>query len=223
MTVFDENPNKEVVFYENHVFGFDPVNHKPTGLGADDKNGIWIALKCLEKFTNIKVAFFTGEEIGCVGSRNADMSFFDDCRFVLQCDRRNNCDFITNIMGTDLCGINFINEIPLKEFGYKTTSGLSTDVWALKENGLKVACCNMSCGYYNPHSAQECTDINALKKCLELVFWIISNMTDVYKHNFRKKKVVTAIAKVTAVRKDIRERYKEYYPNYDWDDFNFEL
>jgi hypothetical protein len=35
------------------------------GLGADDKNGIWIALQCLKKYDTVKVAFFVSEEVGC--------------------------------------------------------------------------------------------------------------------------------------------------------------
>lgn len=196
-TIFNFNPNKTILTYEKFIFGFDEVNNNFLGLGADDKNGIWVALKCLEKYDSIKLAFFVGEEIGCVGSNKADMTFFKDCRFVLQCDRKNNCDFITSIMGTDLCGTNFIKKIPLANFGYSITSGLSTDVWKLKEKGLKVACCNISCGYYNPHTDREITNFKDLTNCFNLVCWIIENMTDVYKHVLNKSKVEIAKAKST--------------------------
>ena len=39
------------------IFGYSPKNHRQEGLGADDKNGIWIALKCLEKYDTMKAAF----------------------------------------------------------------------------------------------------------------------------------------------------------------------
>ena len=42
----------------------------------------------------MKVAFFVSEEIGCVGSRNADMGFFEDARFVIEPDRRGYEDLI---------------------------------------------------------------------------------------------------------------------------------
>ena len=29
------------------IFGYSPRNRRQEGLGADDKNGIWIALRCL--------------------------------------------------------------------------------------------------------------------------------------------------------------------------------
>ena len=73
------------------IFGFSIGNVQMEGPGCDDKNGIWICLKCLQKFPVMKCAFFVGEEIGCIGSEGAVMSFFDDSRFVLQCDRRGGC------------------------------------------------------------------------------------------------------------------------------------
>ncbi len=69
------------------VIGYDHRHKCMTGIGADDKNGIWICLKCLEDFKVMKCVFFVQEENGCIGSRGADMAFFSDCRFVLQCDR----------------------------------------------------------------------------------------------------------------------------------------
>ena len=33
---------------EDIIFGYSPKNRQREGLGADDKNGIWIALNCLE-------------------------------------------------------------------------------------------------------------------------------------------------------------------------------
>ena len=73
---------------EDILFGYSPGHRRREGLGADDKNGIWIALKCLEKYGCLKVAFFVSEEVGCIGSRNADMDFFEDTRFVIEPDRR---------------------------------------------------------------------------------------------------------------------------------------
>ena len=75
------------------IFGYSSRNKRLEGLGADDKNGIWIALKCLRKYDSLKLAFFVSEEVGCVGSGKAVMDFFNDCRFVIQPDRRGYLDF----------------------------------------------------------------------------------------------------------------------------------
>lgn len=167
------------------IFGYSHSERSQIGLGADDKNGIWVALKCLKKFDNIKCAFFIGEETGCVGSDKADLSFFMDCRFVLECDRRGSSDFITDISGTELCSKDFINDCSIEKFGYKEHSGLMTDVDALKENELAVSCCNMSCGYYEPHTDHEFTVKSDLYNCLHLVYHIIENCTKVYPHEYK--------------------------------------
>lgn len=174
----------KVYLMKGKLFGFSESALKMRGLGADDKNGIWVALKCLKKYDVFKCAFFVGEEVGCVGSSDADMDFFDDCRWVIQCDRKNGGDLITEASCTELCSEEFVEAIQPKKFGYKETHGLMTDVMTLKENGLKVSCVNMSCGYYRPHTDEEYTDWNQLQNCLRYVQWIAENVTDVYPHEY---------------------------------------
>lgn len=93
------------------VIGYDRKRKKTAGIGADDKNGIWICLKCLEDFKIMKCAFFVQEETGCIGSGEADMDFFADCRFVLQCDRKGDSDLVTRISGMDLCSEEFLERV----------------------------------------------------------------------------------------------------------------
>ena len=165
------------------IFGFSIGNVQMEGLGADDKNGIWVALKCLQKYDVLKCAFFVQEEVGCRGSNKADMSFFNDCRFVLQCDRKGGKDLIWNIGGyTELCSKEFLTATGFQQFGYKLEHGLMTDVEALKNNGLEVSACNISCGYYRPHSDEEYTIKGELLNCLALVEHIIETCTDIYPH-----------------------------------------
>lgn len=177
-------PNKfKVVLYKgNYLLGGDAETLRPCGIGADDKNGIWCALKCLEKFDVAKAAFFVKEEVGCVGSKNADMTFFTDCRFVLQADRKGSSDFINIAGGTTLCDSNFIEKMGLKKHGYKVTTGMMTDVMTLKENGLAVACANVSCGYYNPHTADEYTSFVELENCLAFIEDAFTNIVEVCPH-----------------------------------------
>ena len=167
---------------EDIIFGYSPKNRRREGLGADDKNGIWIALKCLEKYECIKVAFFISEEIGCIGSRNADMNFFEDTRFVIEPDRRGFEDLITDISYISLCRNDFLRDIGFERFGYKEESGMMTDVLELKERGLGVSCINLSCGYYEPHTHEEFTVKKDLLNCLGLVEHIIENCQSVYPH-----------------------------------------
>lgn len=155
--------------------GFNRVTMTQTGIGGDDKVGIFIALEALIKFDNIKIVFFRDEEVGCCGSYQANMNFFKDCSFVLQCDRKGNSDFITKASGTELSSKDFRKQLSpiIKRYGYKYENGLMTDVMALKEEGLNVACANISCGYYNPHCDNEYVNIADVVNCMTMVFEII--------------------------------------------------
>ena len=164
------------------IFGYSSRNKRQEGLGADDKNGIWIALKCLKKYDTLKLAFFVSEEVGCVGSGKAVMDFFNDCRFVIQPDRRGYQDIINEIGWTSLCSPEFLQAAGYKKFGYKETHGMMTDVQELKERGLQVSCINLSCGYYEPHTDHEFTIKKDLMNCLSLVEHIIENCTEPYPH-----------------------------------------
>ncbi len=149
---------------------------KQVNLGADDKNGIWIALELLRTEPVLKVAFFPGEEIGCVGSKACNMDFFNDARFVIQCDRRNGSDFIHTAGSVKLCDDSFPSAELKTKYGYQNTTGLMTDVQTLKKRGLSVACCNISCGYYNPHTTSEYTDVGELINCLQFVREIVQTV-----------------------------------------------
>ena len=178
----ERNKDFRVIKHEDYIFGYNVSSKEQYGIGADDKNGIWVAMQCLLRYDVLKVALFVGEEIGCVGSGDCNMAFFDDCRFVLQCDRRGSSDFITRASGWELCDDAFVEKIGIERFGYKVTSGLMTDVMELKARGLKVAACNLSCGYYNPHTCTETTVWSELCNCRDLVFHIIDSVTDVVPH-----------------------------------------
>ena len=164
------------------IFGYSAKNHQIEGIGGDDKNGIFIALEALKKYDFLKVVFFTEEETGCQGSSHAEMKFFENCRFVIQCDRRGNSDLITSIGCTDLCSDQFIRDIDPEKWGYKEEQGMMTDVETLKEKGLSVSAVNISCGYWNPHTDEEVTVKRDLEKCWKLVQHIIEDCTDTYPH-----------------------------------------
>ncbi|MFR3216447.1 MAG: hypothetical protein ACLTWE_07935 [Dysgonomonas mossii] len=198
-----------VNFRDEIIFGYDTHKKHLVGIGADDKNGIWICLKCLEEYEYMKCAFFMAEEIGCIGSNRANMAFLDDCRYVLQCDRKGNDDFITSISGMDLCSKDFVEDINLSAHGYKINHGLQTDVAVLKQRGLDVSCVNISCGYYNPHMNEEYTKIADLMKCHQFVKHIVETCTDQYVHHYQPYR-------------NLLSRYNMYYPHGFGHSFDFE-
>lgn len=166
------------------VFGYSPKCHEQQGLGADDKNGIYICLECLKKYDIIKCAFFVGEETGCVGSSVVDVQFFKDCRFIIEPDRRGSSDLITSMFCGDVCSQEFIDAIDAKSFGYSEEHGSITDVGVLIERGVGISCLNLSCGYYEAHSDHEFTVLSELQHCLEFVESIIERATSVYPYEY---------------------------------------
>lgn len=171
----------KAIICDDIIIGYSDKCKDFQGLGADDKNGIWVALMCLKKFDVLKCAFFVGEEIGCVGSSSCDISFFSDCRYCIQCDRRNGSDLITEIT-EDLCSDKFLNDIDYVDFGYKPTHGLSTDIDELRFRGVSCSCINVSCGYYNPHTDNEFTVVSELFNCLDFVEHIVEKCVETYPH-----------------------------------------
>ena len=161
----------------NHVDGFEIVKvgglyaafstktGKQTGIGGDDKVGVAIALAFVRDLPVVKAAFFRDEEIGCIGSGEAVMSFFDDVGMVLEADRHGVSDVVRAIGGDDLSSDEFeAAASPILEAFGRTwhDSGGMTDVAALKRKGLKVSAINMSCGYFNPHVPHETVSPSAV-------------------------------------------------------------
>lgn len=182
--VQDACKNVSILRVEDLFVGFDFVQKKQVGLGADDKNGILMVIMALIKFPVLKACLFHGEETGCLGSTTCELDFFNDCRFILQCDRRGSSDFINNGASIDLCSKEFIQDCELDKFGYEEVKGSMTDVVTLKQRGVSVACCNISCGYYNPHTDYESTKISDLEKCWNFVQHILS-LSQTYHHEYK--------------------------------------
>lgn len=177
-----------VVDIAGNLTGFNAVKMEQTGVGGDDKVGVYIALSCLLKFDNLKVAFFRDEEVGCEGSYLADTEFFRDVFYVLQCDRRGNKDFICNASGVNLASKKFRKAVKpfLVSHGFEFNYGYMTDVLALKELGVNCSMCNIACGYYNPHSSKEYVNVKDVNNTLSLVCAIIENIKTFYPHNYSK-------------------------------------
>jgi len=188
-TVHDIHKYYKVFEDDGCLFAFNAETGKQVGVGGDDKVGIWIALEMLMSFDKIKCAFFHSEEMGCIGSSQADMKWFKDVGYCLQADRRGNADFVNSISGK-LYSKAFKKAIKpiLKEHGYKETSGAITDVGQLATNGIGVCVANMSCGYYEPHSDEEIVEFDDSNKCLDMVEMIVSELgCERYEFTFAKR------------------------------------
>ena len=167
------------------IMGYSNKLKQQCGLGADDKNGIFICLNALQRYDAIKIAFFVDEEIGCRGSEEVDLSFFDDCRFIIEPDRRDGDNFISCMSGVDVCSKEFIEDSKFRQFGYRHDEGSITDVLTLLERGLQISCLNLSCGYYNAHTDEEVSVVAELENCQNFVFHMIDTMQKVYPFEYQ--------------------------------------
>ena len=59
---------------------------RPTGIGGDDKAGVFACLTLLKELPYLKAAFFVSEETGCHGSMKAKEEFFKNVGYGIQFD-----------------------------------------------------------------------------------------------------------------------------------------
>ena len=181
---FDEvhaSCDRNIIVDGDLIYAVDNKGER-VGIGADDKNGLWIISHLLHTKPVLKAALFVqeerdGEMPGCRGSKACSLSFFNDVRYMLAVDRKGNCEVVTVGKGDiRLCDDDFFPRDVLLKYGYECVPGGRTDVVALKERGLHVPCCNISCGYYNAHKSDEYTVFTHLETSLAFVNDVIDRM-----------------------------------------------
>ena len=165
---------RNIVVDGDMIYAVDGSGER-VGIGADDKNGLWIINRLLHAKPVLKVALFVqeerdGEMAGCRGSRACSLNFFNDVRYLLAVDRKGDCEVVTVGKGdVRLCDDSMFPVAVLQKYGYGCVPGGRTDVVALKERGLETPCCNIACGYYNAHKSDEYTIFTHLEKALAFV------------------------------------------------------
>ncbi len=143
---------------------FAESGKNPTGIGGDDKCGIFSCLYLLKALPIVKIVFFTQEESGCKGSNQIDKLFFDDCRYIIQLDRKGCNDFLDTKYNQKTVSHSFSSEIGKlkKEYKFKSGEGSITDSVNLWMDGIGISCVNISSGFYHPHTKSEYINVNEL-------------------------------------------------------------
>ena len=175
-TVHSVNLNLKVVQLEENnqtiLTGIDSKTLRPSGIGGDDKCGVFLCLEMLDKLDNVKVALFVSEEIGCVGSRQADPEFFKNVGYAIQYDSPKGDSMSMSLMGKDLFGKS-------TDFGEKVSPlilehGITdwarhpyTDIWPLMEK-FGFSCLNLAAGYHRYHTANEYVVVEEVQNAFEL-------------------------------------------------------
>jgi len=144
----------------------------PTGIGGDDKCGIFICLELLKQLDKVKIGLFVSEETGCHGSSKCDENFLQDVGYITQYDAPGN-----HLISEICSGVRLFERD--SEFFIKTLHAIEnafgdemliqshpyTDISQLKKK-IDVCCINMSCGYYNMHSNQEFVSIEDVENSI---------------------------------------------------------
>ena len=198
---------KEVDVYRPVTFGkiFESVsvkalkayddNDNPTGIGGDDKCGIFICLNLLETLEKVKIGLFVSEETGCHGSSKCNEEFLKDVGYICQYDAPGD-HLITEVCsGVRLFekGGEFgsLAHKAIKDaFGCEMTLGSHpyTDVMQLKKKS-DVSCINMSCGYYNMHTANEFVCVSDVERAIQAGLNMVNSL-GLKKYEFKYEPII---------------------------------
>jgi tripeptide aminopeptidase len=181
--------NKErLIIKENdgNLTAFHPTTEIQTGIGGDDKCGVFVCLELFNKIDKLKGAFFVEEEIGMKGSKESDDYFFSNVGYAIQFDAPSS-NWITEVCwGVNLFDSDFKEIIKdnLNESGYtKFSYDPFTDVNQLASK-YDFNCLNLGCGYYRQHTDQEYVVVSEVEDSVNAGEKLISHLGNVkYTHN----------------------------------------
>jgi hypothetical protein len=174
--------------------------HSPTGLGADDRAGLYAINQVLRKKPkSVMVGFFNLEEVGCIGSSEfVDSDIFETvakkASAFISIDRRRGHNGAKNIATYDADNKELFG-IVKQHTGRTDVHGSSTDckVLSRKTETLKnkndkefkhIACFNMSCGYLHEHNNSEVLYFKELEETVTDLISLIENGKELWDKQF---------------------------------------
>ena len=188
-----------------------PITKEQTGIGGDDKCGVYVCLEMFERFDILKGAFFVEEEIGMLGSKQADDKFFENVGYAIQFDAPSS-NWISEVCsGVKLFDEDFKEEIKgtLNECGYtKFSKDPFTDVNQLASK-YDFNCLNLGCGYYRQHTNSEYVVVEEVSDSIKAGYELITKLGLVkYIHKKVEKKTLV---------NETNYSYASYNDNEDYD------
>lgn len=146
-------------------------------LGADDAAGISIMVNMIDNNIAGNYHFYAMEEIGAVGSNwlvSNHPELYANIDRAIAFDRKGTSDVIAVQLGSDCCSNEFAlalsDALVAEGLYYEPSEGVFTDTANMV--GLVPECTNLSCGYYNEHSNNECLDLTFLESLTDAVLRI---------------------------------------------------
>ena len=189
-----------------------PKTKQQTGIGGDDKCGVYVCLEMFNRFEVLKGAFFVEEEIGMLGSKEADDDFFKNVGYAIQFDAPSS-NWISEVCsGVKLFDEEFKSEIKdtLNECGYTNFSvDPFTDVNQLAKK-YDFNCLNLGCGYYRQHTNSEYVVVEEVFDSVRAGEKLISKLKlEKYIHNKEEKKPLLNEVNYSIYDFDSYEEYDE--------------
>jgi tripeptide aminopeptidase len=155
----------------------------PTGIGGDDKCGVFACLTLLKELPCLKAAFFVSEETGCHGSKKANKKFFENVGYAIQFDAPENWMVTEKCFGQVLfdrdsdffkvCDKVLSESVVKEDIEYMVHP--YTDVYALRGQ-FDFACINFSIGYYDYHTRNEYVVVEDVFNGIEMGRKMISDL-----------------------------------------------
>lgn len=151
----------------------------PQGIGGDDRCGIYMIFKILEKY-DCHVVFLEDEEIGCVGAKKFVETKIckklknENLKYIIEFDRKGNNHAVTY----DCANPEFDNFIT-KEF-FKKEYGTCSDISYIAPK-LGIAAVNLSCGYYKEHHLEEWVNLAEMETVIENAMKVLERTKELEK------------------------------------------
>lgn len=174
------------------------------GIGGDDRCGIYIILKLLERGLRPHVIFTEDEEIGGAGADKFVLSEFikeiEGCNYIVEFDRAHAKDAVFyNCDNPDF------EEFIVNTTGYKTSYGTFSDI-SIIAPVAKVAAVNLSCGYYHAHTTKEEVCFKEMMNTVDVAEKLLKTESTQYEY----------IEYVYAYKYGKSGKYGGYSTVYDW-------
>lgn len=167
----------------------------PTGIGGDDRCGVWIILNILHYFELSgkplpSVLFTMGEEVGGLGAQTfcEEVKELKDIKYILEYDRKGYTDVVAYEDGND-----DLTKLICKygaELGidYKEAIGSFSDISYICPH-FGISGVNLSSGYYNAHTNNEYIEYGEVKKITQVGYEMMLKLEESVKEPIKYEKV----------------------------------
>lgn len=149
----------------------------PQGIGGDDRCGVYMILRILEKLNKKPFVLFTeDEEIGCVGAgKFRKNNIKPKINYIIEFDRQGKNDAVFY----DCDNPEFTKFV--ESVGFEESYGSYSDISTIAPH-LGVAAVNISSGYFNPHTTHEYVDIRVMDRNIKMALELIQKDTDKFEY-----------------------------------------